>query len=422
MSGTSGTMARPIVTDPAADERLRESIARARRAPFLRERLAAAGIDERGVTGIGDLPRLPMTTKEELREHGPWGWTAVPTTEVVRIHASSGTTGRRTVLTYTARDVECWTQLFARCYAYAGVGPDDRVQTALGYGLWTAGIGFQAAAERVGAMAIPTGRGDTALQLEMLTTYGATVLGATVSFAVVLGEAVSQAGIDTDLRAGLFGGERWGERQRAHIEHTLGITSYDLYGLSELWGPGMGVECDRRDGIHVWTDNYVVEIVDPTTLEPVPAGERGEIVVTTLTKEAMPLVRYRTRDLSRMLTDPCGCGSPFPRIARLSGRTDDTVTIGGMLVVPSEIDVMLAECSTGDATGEFQLHVDRDDRGRDAALCRVEGATDQPLGARLGDALRQAYGIRFDVEVVNPGTLPRSEHKTRRVFDHRDHS
>lgn len=412
----------PVLDRATTDERLRWSVSHAvNGASFFRDLFASAGVHPDEVRGVDDLAQLPFTTKADLRRHGPWGWTAVPTSEVVRIHASSGTTGRRTICTYSAGDIETWTQQFVRCYRYAGVGVEDRVQIAVGYGLWTAGVGFQLGAERIGAMTIPTGPGNTELQVQMMRELGATTLGATASFALLLAEKLDDAGLDVDLRTGIFGSERWGERQRATIERKLGIDSYDIYGLTELWGPGTGIECHRKDGIHVWSDHYLVEIVDPATLEVVPDGEPGEVVLTTLTKEATPLVRYRTRDLSRRIPGPCACGSPYPRIERLSGRTDDATKVRGVMLMPKQVDVVLAACTTGNPTGEFQVHVDRDEHGRDVVLCRAEGDPDSPLCDELGEALRRQVGLRFDVEVVSVGSLPRSERKTQRLFDHRDH-
>lgn len=422
MSTMTNASADDRVLDAATtDERVRWTVAHATNgARFFHDRFVSAGVDPDEVRGVGDLPRLPFTTKEDLREHGPWGWTAVPMSDVVRIHSSSGTTGRRTICTYTAADVESWTQQFARCYRYAGVGPEDRVQIAVGYGLWTAGVGFQAGAERIGAMAIPTGPGNTDMQVQMMRELGATTLGATASFALLLAEKLDDEGVEVDLRTGIFGSERWGEQQRATIERKLGIDSYDIYGLTELWGPGTGIECHLKDGMHVWSDHYIVEIIDPETLERVPDGEQGEVVLTTLAKEATPLVRYRTRDLSRLIPGPCACGSPYPRIERLSGRTDDATKVRGVLLLPKQVDVVLAECTSGDPTGEFQLHVDRDEHGRDIVLCRAEGDVSSAFGHELEEALHRRVGIRFDVEIVPPGTLPRSERKTQRMFDHRE--
>jgi phenylacetate-CoA ligase len=381
---------------------------------FLRAKLAAAGY--RPGT---ELDQVPFTTKEDLRQTPFLEYAAVPAEQIVRIHSSSGTTGRRTICAYTAKDVDDWTEMFARSYSYAGVTAADRVQMAVGYGLWTAGIGFQAGAERLGAMAVPTGPGNTELQLEMLLEAGTTVLAATSSFALLLAELVESRGLTDQLalRVGIFGSERWGEATRAKIESMLGLRTYDLYGLTELWGPGTGIECDQHDGIHVWSDHYHVEIIDPETLAPVPPGTVGEVVVTTLTKEATPLVRYRTRDLSFVYAEPCACGSPYPRIGRLQGRTDDQVKIRGVIFMPAQVDTVLGEM---DGAGpEFQAHVDRDAGGRDSLLVRVE-AQDRPgLADELRKRLHDKVGIRVDVDLVALGTLPRSERKTQRTFDHR---
>lgn len=390
-------------------------------APFFRDLLDGAGVDPSDFRGRDDLAQVPFTTKQQLREHGPWGWTAVPMRDVVRIHSSSGTTGKRTICTYTAADLESWTAQFARCYEYAGVGPEDRVQMAVGYGMWTAGISFQLGAERVGAMSIPTGPGDTALQMLAIRELGTTVLGATASFALLLAELVEREGLREaiDLRVGIFGSERWGEATRQRIESKLGIETFDIYGLTELWGPGTGIECDRHDGIHVWSDHYLVEIVDPDTLEPLPDGETGEVVLTTFRKEATPLLRYRTRDVSRIIPGPCACGSPHPRIARLTGRTDDALKVRGVLLLPAQVDLVLGEF--GERTsGEFQIHVARDDAGRDELQLVVEGGDHPGLAAELTDRLRHVVGLGFAVEVVPIGHLPRTERKTRRVFDHRE--
>jgi phenylacetate-CoA ligase len=369
-----------------------------------------------------ELARLPFTTKEQLREAYPFGWTVVPLDDVVRIHASSGTTGRRTVATYTAGDIEDWTVQFARCLEFAGVTAADRVQIMVGYGLWTAGAGFQAAVERVGAMAIPTGPGNLELQLEMMRDCGTTVLCATSSFALMIAEEVERRGLcgALDLRVGVFGSERWGEGMRRRIEDLLGITTYDIYGLTELYGPGTGIECAEHDGIHYWDDYYVIEIVDTVDLTPVPPGEQGEIVLTTLRKQAMPLVRYRTRDISRLLPGPCRCGSPYPRIARLTGRTDDMIKVRGVSVFPAQVDTALA--TIDGVASEYQLHVWRDG-ARDRLVIKVETADPSPpphLHADLTDHLRTALGIRPDLELHPPGTLTRSERKTRRVYDHRE--
>jgi phenylacetate-CoA ligase len=393
-------------------------------APYFRALLDGQGVDPSTIASAADLTRLPFTTKEDLRAAYPLGWTAVPDARIARIHASSGTTGRRTVCSYTDDDLDDWAEQFARCYRFAGVDERDRVQIAVGYGLWTAGWGFQAGAERCGAMAVPTGPGNTDLQLEMMRDLGSTVLGSTSSFALLLGEHIAAQDCldDLALRVGIFGSERWGEAMRQRIDESLGVESYDIYGLTELYGPGAGIECREHDGIHYWSDYFVVEVVDPETLLPVPDGTEGELVITTLRKEATPLLRYRTRDLSRILPGPCRCGSAYPRIARLTGRTDDMVKVRGVAIFPSQIDAVLTGIE--ELGSEYQLLVSRDTDGHDEAVVRVEVAGVEALD-RSGIAqhvereLRNGLGVRFTVEIVAPGSLPRSERKTQRVHDSR---
>lgn len=385
-----------------------------------RGHLERAGVDPDSVTGLADLPRLPFSTKEDLRSSYPLGWAAVPPSQLVRIHASSGTTGKRTVCAYTARDVDDWADQFARCFVTAGVTPEDRVQVMVGYGLWTAGVGFQWGAERLGAMAVPTGPGNLDLQLELMQDMGTTVLCATSSFALMVAEAVEQAGLrdSLTLRVGVFGSERWGQKMRERIETLLGIDTYDIYGLTELYGPGVGVECSAHDGIHVWSDYYVLEIVDPETGEQLPAGAQGEIVVTTLRKEGMPLIRYRTRDLSHLYTEPCSCGSPHPRIAHLTGRTDDMVKVRGVSVFPAQVDTILHRI---EGVGpEYQLHVRRDLEHGDVLTVVVEADARHGLHDLLVQQLREGLSVRPDVDIVPHGTLPRTERKAKRVFDHRE--
>jgi phenylacetate-CoA ligase len=286
----------------------------------------------------------------------------------------------------------------------------------VGYGLWTAGWGFQAAVERVGAMAIPSGPGNTDLQLELIADLGTTALCATSSFALAMGERLAASGTSTGLRVGIFGSERWSELTRSRIEDLLGLTAFDLYGLTELWGPGAGIECAEHDGMHIWTDHFLVEVIDPVTLEPVPPGVEGELVVTTLRKEATPLLRYRTRDLTALDLSPCPCGSPFPRIGRLRGRSDDMVKARGVMFFPAHVEHVLGQVEG--ATGEYRVELERDGT-RDRVLVRAEAPPTPGLAGHIAGLLRAEIGLRADVEVVPPGALPRSERKTQRVHDHR---
>ena len=384
-----------------------------------RSHLERAGVDAASVSGVNDLPRLPFSTKDELRASYPLGWAAVPPEAIVRIHASSGTTGKRTVCAYTESDLVHWAEQFARSFAMAGVTPADRVQVMVGYGLWTAGAGFQAGAERLGALVVPTGPGNVELQIEMLQDMGTTVLCATSSFALLLAETVEARGIAASLatRIGVFGSERWGTKMRKRIESLLGIDTFDIYGLTELYGPGVGIECKAHDGIHYWSDYFLIEIVDPISGVPLAPGEEGEIVVTTLRKEGMPLIRYRTRDLSRLYPNPCACGSPFPRLAQITGRTDDMFKVKGVAVYPSQVDSVLSRVDG--AGSEYQLHIHRKPRRGDVMVVRIE-AEDRPgLRDELVHKLREGLSVRAEVELVNVGSLPRSERKTQRVFDHR---
>jgi phenylacetate-CoA ligase len=384
-----------------------------------RSHLEKAGVDPASVTGLADLPRLPFTTREDLRGSYPLGWAAAPSSSLVRVHASSGTTGKRAICAYTARDIADWTEQFARCFETAGVTADDSVQVMVGYGLWTAGTGFQAGAERLGALVVPTGPGNLELQLEMLIDMDATVLCATASFALLLAETVEDRGLagSLSLRAGVIGSERWGSKMRERIESLLRIETFDIYGLTELYGPGVGIECAEHEGIHYWSDYYVVEIVDPASGASLAPGEEGEVVLTTLRKEGMPLVRYRTRDVSRLYVEPCPCGSSFPRLARLTGRTDDMVKVKGVAVFPSQVEAILARVEG--VGSEYQLHLHRDAQRGDAMVVRVEGEDRPGLRDTLVDELRQGLSVRPQVELVPFGSLPRSERKTRRVFDHR---
>ena len=384
---------------------------------FFHQKLDEAGVDPRTVHNVDDLPRLPLTTKQELRDAYPFGWTCVPLHEVVRIHASSGTTGRRVVAAYTAQDLEDWAEMFKRCYEYAGVSRNDRVQVTPGYGLWTAGIGFQAGVELLGAMAVPTGPGNLDLQFEMMLDFQSTVVCATSSFGLLIAEEARRRSFveRLALRVGIFGSERWGEAMRRQIEELLGIETFDIYGFTELYGPGTGIDCQEHEGIHYWDDYYVVEVVDPESGTVLPAGEAGELVVTTLRKQGQPLLRYRTHDLSRVIPEPCRCGSPYPRIDRITGRSDDMFKVRGVMIYPAQIDIVLSGLPR--LGSEYQVVLTREE-GRDRLLVRVE-SDDGGVREPVTEALRHRLGVRPDVEVVPMGALPRTERKTKRVFDER---
>jgi phenylacetate-CoA ligase len=385
---------------------------------FFRLKLDQAGVDPQTVHTIEDLARLPLTTKQELRDAYPFGWTCVPASEVVRVHASSGSTGRRTVATYTARDIADWAEMFTRCYRYARVTRNDRVQVTPGYGLWTAGIGFQAGAERLGAMVVPTGPGNLDLQFETAIDFQSTVICATSSFGLLIAEEAHRRGLvqKLALRVGIFGSERWGEAMRRRIEELLGIETFDIYGFTELYGPGTGIDCAEHEGIHFWDDYYVVEVIDPSTGTLLPPGERGELVVTTLRKAAQPLLRYRTHDLSRLIPESCLCGSPYPRVDRITGRSDDMFKVRGVALYPAQIDTVLS--GIAGLSSEYQVVLTQQE-GRERFVVRVEAEVGNGAAERVADALRQGLGVRPEVEVVPVGTLPRTERKTKRVFDDR---
>lgn len=386
---------------------------------FYKKKLA--GIDVAGIRCQEDFEKLPFTWKGDLREAYPLGLMAVPEEEIVRIHSSSGTTGTPVIIPYTQQDVDDWAEIFARCYRTAGVTNLDRVQITPGYGLWTAGIGFQLGAERMGAMTIPMGPGNTDKQLRFMMDMKSTVLCATSSYALLLAEEIAKRGIHDKifLRRGLIGSERWGEKMRKRIADELGVKLYDIYGLTECYGPGIAISCDEEDGMHYWDDYVYIEIVNPKTGEPVPDGEAGEIVITTLKKQGAPLIRYRTHDLSRIIPGPCRCGSRYPRIATLIGRTDDMLKIHGVNIFPSQVEELLSGISG--ASSEYQIILDHLN-GKDILTLYVERKGDADKSA-LADEIKQGFKVKIGVSpvvmIVEIGDLPRSEKKSTRVFDNR---
>ena len=386
---------------------------------FYGKKLKEAGIHS--VSSPSEFEELPFSEKNDLREAYPLGLMTAPEEKIVRIHSSSGTTGLPVIIPYTAKDVEDWAIMFARCYEYAGITPMDRIHITPGYGLWTAGIGFQLGAERLGAMAIPMGPGNTDKQLQMMQDLGSTVLCSTSSYALLLSEEIEKRGIRDRLRLkkGVIGSERWSAKMREQISSSLGIELYDIYGLTEIYGPGIGINCSYNTGMHYWDDYLYIEIIDPVTLKPVPDGEQGEIVITTLVKEGAPLIRYRTHDLSRIIPGECPCGSKHPRLDTIMGRTDDMMKIKGVNVFPSQIEEILQ--SFPEASSEYQIRISHLD-GKDTMRIYVEASGSvnfQDLADRVSAKVKSRIGFTPLVKVVEIGLLPRSEKKTKRVIDER---
>lgn len=386
---------------------------------FYQEKLK--GVDVDSIQSQEDFEKLPFTWKGDLREAYPLGLQAVPEEEIVRIHSSSGTTGTPVIIPYTAKDVDDWALMFKRCYEMAGLTNKDRVHITPGYGLWTAGIGFQNGAEKLGAMVIPMGPGNTDKQLRMMVDMKSTVLCATSSYALLLAEEIAKREIGNKicLRKGIIGSERWGEKMRKRIANELGVQLYDIYGLTEVYGPGIGISCDHECGMHVWDDYLYFEIVDPKTGEVLPDGEVGELVITTLVKEGAPLIRYRTHDLTRFIPGDCPCGSKYPRIDTILGRTDDMVKVKGVNIFPSQIDEVLSGIKG--ASSEFQFMLDHME-GKDICTLFVEvlaGVNKYELEREIQEAFKYKIGILTNVKPVEIGELPRSEKKSTRVFDNR---
>ncbi len=394
--------------------------------PFYRRRLEEAGLKADCIRSLDDLRRLPFTAADDLREGYPFPLLAVPESRVVRIHASSGTTGKKKILAYTQKDVDDWGHFFARCYEMAGLTEADRVQIAVGYGLWTAGVGFQAGCERFGAMAIPVGPGNLDLQCQFLEDLQATVMCCTASMGLLLAEEINRRGLRNKIRLKkmIFGSERSSDAMRRRIKELLGLEDmFDIPGMTELYGPGTGLDCARHEGIHYWADYYILEILDPTTLEPVAPDEIGEMVVTTLCKEAAPLIRYRTRDLTRLIDHPCSCGNLLPLHDRILGRSDDMLIFRGVNIYPSQIDEVLSRIPG--ANCEFQVILERGADGKDFMTIRLECCQElvserrPELARQVMERIRSALMVRPEVEIVDYCTLPRSERKSKRIFDQR---
>ena len=380
-----------------------------------------------GITGCAsreEFLKLPFSSKADLRNAYPLGIQAVPDEEVVRIHSSSGTTGKPVIIPYTAKDVDDWAIMFARCYEMAGITKKDRIQITPGYGLWTAGIGFQAGCEKLGAMSIPTGPGNTEKQLQMMMDLKSTVLTATSSYALLLAEEINRRGIKDKiyLKKGVFGSERWSDKMRKYIHEELGVELYDIYGLTEIYGPGIGINCQYETGMHYWDDYVYIEIIDPVTGNPVPDGEEGEIVITTLVKEGAPLIRFRTHDISRIIPGECPCGSKYPRLDVIKGRSDDMFKVHGVNMFPSQVEEILG--LVDGVSSEYKIDIAHDEEiNRDVILVTVEAegrVNFERTAATIRELFKSRMSVTPKITVVPIGTLPRTEKKAKRVFDHRE--
>ncbi|MBB5021148.1 phenylacetate--CoA ligase family protein [Desulfurispira natronophila] len=397
--------------------------------PFYRQAFDAAGIKPSDIRSLADLSRLPFTTKQDLRDSYPYGLFCTPMEQVVRIHASSGTTGKPTVVGYTRRDIEIWSELMARCFSAAGASRGDIVHNAYGYGLFTGGLGAHYGAEKVGASVIPMSGGNSKKQIMIMKDFGSTVLTATPSYALHLAEVAEEEGIPMEslnLKVGIFGAEPWSNAMRQELEAKLDLDAIDIYGLSEIIGPGVSIECiEAKHGMHIMEDHFIAEIIDPESGEPLPPGEKGELVFTTVTKEAFPLIRYRTRDITRLISEPCRCGRTFHRMEKVSGRSDDMLIIRGVNVFPSQIEALLMNVKAIEP--HYQIIVDSKDH-MDTLEVQVEVNHHlfsdeirhlQNLSASIQKDIKDLYGISCKVSLVEPKTIARSQGKAVRVIDRR---
>ncbi|HOU01293.1 MAG TPA: phenylacetate--CoA ligase [Bacteroidales bacterium] len=410
-------------------ERLIETVERVYfNVPYYRNKFQEKGLGPDSIRDIEDISKLPFTTKVDLRDTYPFGMFAVPMSEIVRIHASSGTTGKSTVVGYTRSDVSTWSEVMARTLTSAGAGRNDFIQIAYGYGLFTGGLGLHYGGEKIGASVIPVSGGNTNRQLQIMRDFGTTILACTPSYALYLAEAIQENGINRDelkLKAGVFGAEPWTENMRREIEAKLKVKAIDIYGLSEVIGPGVAYECDEQDGLHINEDHFFPEIIDPDTLQVLPEGSLGELVFTTITKEGLPLIRYRTRDLTRLNYSRCKCGRTLVRMDKCLGRSDDMLIIRGVNLFPSQIETVLLEMS--EIKPHYRIIVDRVNN-LDTLELQVEVDEEffqdkisqlQNLRGRLQENLESAIGLGIKVTLVEPKTIERSEGKAKRVIDNR---
>ncbi|WP_295578428.1 phenylacetate--CoA ligase family protein [uncultured Lamprocystis sp.] len=410
--------------------RLRAVVGRAyAHVPLFRQRMEGLGLTPEAIGGLADIAKLPFTVKTDLRDTYPFGLFASPMGDVVRLHASSGTTGKPIVVAYTREDVDVWAEVMARTFAACGLHRGDILQNAFGYGLFTGGLGAHYGAEALGATVIPVSGGNTERQIMVLKDFGVSALCCTPSYFVHLIERAREVGVDLrelPLRVGVFGAEPWSDAMRAHIEAEAGVKAYDIYGLSEIIGPGVASECAVQEGLHVFEDHFYPEIIDPETCQPLPDGAEGELVLTTLSKKAMPMIRYRTRDITRIISEPCACGRSLRRIRRIGRRSDDMIIIRGVNVFPSQIEAALLEVEG--TLPHYQIILTRE-RGLDQIAVEVEVTAEvfsdkiralEAVRARLAQAIEHICGIRVDLRLVEPRTIARSEGKARRVIDQRN--
>lgn len=393
---------------------------------FYKNRMDERGVQPEDIKTLDDIRRLPYTTADDLRAGYPFPLLCVPESRVVRIHASSGTTGKKKVLAYTQKDLDDWFRIFARCYEMAGLTDTDRVQIAVGYGIWTAGMGFQLGCEKLGAMAIPVGPGNVDMQCQFLVDLQSTVLCCTASMALLMAEEVNHRNLRDRiaLKKIIYGSERSSRAMRTRIKELLGIQDmFDITGMTELYGPGTGLDCPRHEGIHYWADNYILEILDPESLEPVRDGEIGEMVVTTLEKEAAPLIRYRTRDLTRLIGHPCSCGNVLPMHDKILGRSDDMIIYRAVNIYPGQIDEIIS--GIPEVSCEYQVVLERKEDGKDYMSLRIEAAVESELeekervAQKVNEAVKNQIMVSCQTEILDYGSLPRSERKAKRIFDNR---
>lgn len=412
-------------------ERLRETVERVYfNVPYYRNKMQEKGLGPESISSVGDITKLPFTTKNDLRDNYPFGLFAVPMSEIVRLHASSGTTGKPTVVGYTRNDISTWSEVMARTLTCAGATRHDFIQIAYGYGLFTGGLGLHYGGEKIGASVIPVSGGNTSRQLQLMRDFGTTILACTPSYALYLAEAIEESGIRPDelrLRAGVFGAEPWTENMRREIERKLKIKAIDIYGLSEVIGPGVASECMVQDGLHINEDHFLPEIIDPETLQPLPEGEEGELVFTTITKEGLPLIRYRTRDLTKLNFSKCRCGRTLVRMVKCLGRSDDMLIIRGVNLFPSQIETVLLEMK--EIKPHYRIIVDRINN-LDTLELQAEVEEEffqdrisqlQSIRDKLQYNLESATGLGIKVTLVEPKTIERSEGKSKRVIDKRSY-